>query len=452
MRVIEEKKPLRPMSPIRIICGSFALIILTGTLLLMLPMASKDGQSLPFITSLFTATSCTCVTGLTLVDPWVQFTFFGQLVMTILIQVGGIGLVTITTFFFLAMGKKLGFRNMVLAQENASTNSIKGIRELIFLIMKTTAIIEGAGALLLAIRFVPKFGASGIWTSIFTSISAYCNAGFDILGREHPFGSLMYYNDDPIVMYTVMALIVLGGIGFIVIQDLLKHRPHQPLTLHTRVVLIMTATLIFGGALAFFLLENNGVMAGWPVGDKITASFFQSITPRTAGFVSVDMVNLTGFSKLLLVALMFIGAAPGSTGGGIKVTTFAILFMTVLAVIRGREDTVILRKKVDKKTVYRSLAITALGLLVMITTTLIIELTSKDVPIINALVEAASAFGTVGLTAGTTLSLTLVGKLAVILTMFIGRVGPVSFFISLSTRPESDTASQILPEGKIMAG
>ena len=298
MKRERERRPVRPFSPARIIAASFLGVIFVGTVLLMLPVSSKNGEMLHPLTALFTATSATCVTGLTLVDPYTQFTFFGQAVLLTMIEIGGIGLLTLTNFFMFFLHKKLGLRTLRLAQENTNAWSLNNIRSLLHIIVVTTLVIESLGAILLSIRFVPKYGVHGVWVSIFTSVSAYCNAGFDILGNETPFGSLIHYNGDVIVLYTVMALIFLGGIGFMVFQDLLSWRRHRHLMLHTKAMLIMSAALIAVGFLIFFIVEyeNPKTLGPLPLFEKINAALFQSVSARTAGFASIDLSRMYDFS------------------------------------------------------------------------------------------------------------------------------------------------------------
>ena len=453
MKREREWRPVRPFSPARIIAASFLGVIFVGTVLLMLPVSSKNGEMLHPLTALFTATSATCVTGLTLVDPYTQFTFFGQAVLLTMIEIGGIGLLTLTNFFLFSLRKKLGLRTLRLAQENTNAGSFHNIRSLLHIIVATTLLIESIGAILLSIRFVPKYGAHGVWVAIFTSVSAYCNAGFDILGNETPFGSLIHYNGDVIVLYTVMALIFLGGIGFMVFQDLLSWRRHRHLMLHTKAMLIMSAALIAGGFLIFFIVEyeNPKTLGPLPLFEKINAALFQSVSARTAGFASIDLSRMYDFSKVAMIFLMVIGAGSGSCAGGIKVTTFLVLVMTVVSVIRGRDDTVVLGKRVPKRTVYKSMTIAALGFAAVVFNAAVILITLPNLSGVDGIFEAASAFGTVGMTAGVTMKFGIAAQIATILTMFIGRIGPISFALALTIRGEGG-GGEVLPEGKILVG
>lgn len=453
------RQKLRGTPPTRLIVISFFLVILAGAVVLTLPVCTRSGEATPFIDALFTATSATCVTGLVVFDTWTHWNAFGQAVVLLLIQVGGLGVVTFTTGFTLLMKRRLGLRDMLLAEENTSGDPI-GIIHLIRMILSFTFSCEIIGAMLLMLRFVPKFGLRGVWISFFTSISAYCNAGFDILGFELKDGSLTKYVGDPLVCLTVGALIVTGGLGFVVIGNLYRarirprlRREHPSrLNFHSTIVLITTGILIVVGTVLFFVCEYDNTLKGLDFGAKLNASLFQSVSARTAGFASVDIAREHDFTKIITVILMFIGASPASTGGGIKTTTFVVLVATVLSVMRGNEDTVVLRRRVDKFVVYRSLAIVSTALLLVLTTTGIILTCNAATNGVDALFEAASAFGTVGLSASVTPTLTAVSKVAVICTMYIGRVGPVSLGLALTLHRGRSAGSAVLPEGKIIVG
>lgn len=453
------KKRMKNIPPVRLIVVSFLLVILAGAVLLMLPVSSREGTATPFLDSLFTSTSAVCVTGLVLFDTWVHWNIFGQAVILILIQVGGLGLVTFTTGFMLLLRRKLGFRDIQLAVENTAGNVMHAIR-LIKIILFFTFSCETAGALLLMLRFVPQYGAHGVWISFFTAISAYCNAGFDILGFTGPGNNLTGYVGDPLVSLTVAALIVTGGVGFVVISDIFtaRIRPRmcgehpQPLKFHTQIVLRMTALLIVVGTILFFVCEYDNTLSGMSFGTQLNAALFQSVTTRTAGFNSVDIASERDITKLVMVILMFIGASPAGTGGGIKTTTFVVLAAAVLSVMRGSDEAVVLKRRLDKFTVYRSLAILSVGVLVVVITAGIILTTNAATSGVDALFEATSAFGTVGLSANVTPTLTPAARIAVILTMFIGRVGPVSLGLAFTLRKGRLASGAVLPEGKIIVG
>ncbi len=442
--------------PMRMIAISFAMVILAGTLLLMLPVSSNDGQATDFLDCLFTATSATCVTGLIVFDTYLKWSMFGKIVILVLIQIGGLGLITFTTFFNVAIGRKLGLRNMQLAQESLNSTTFFDVTHLVKAVVLISMAMEFCGAVLLCTTFVPKYGAEGIFMSIFMSVSAFCNAGFDLLGMEGEYVSLCNYNGNPVVIFTISFLIIIGGLGFLVWKDIYTYRKTKILMLHTKIVLIMTGTLIVSGMLIFLLLEwnNPATLGGLSLPEKFSAAFFQSVTLRTAGFNSVDVNSLHSLTKLGSIVLMFIGAAPGSTAGGVKVTTFAVIVMTVVSVIRGKGDTIILKRRVEKNVVYKALAVVSIALFVVCISTITIYFSNPDpaeVTGVNALFESVSAFGTVGISTGVTGVANAPSKIALILTMFIGRVGPVSLALALAMRgkPPRDV---IVPDGKILVG
>ncbi len=443
-------------TPVRMISVSFLLVVITGTLLLTLPICNRQGVWTPFTDALFTATSATCVTGLVIFDTYTYWNVLGQGVILLLIQIGGLGLVTFTTFFNITIGKKLGLRHMQIAQESVSSESLVDTTRLIKMIIILSLTFELAGALVLSTVFIPEFGAEGIFTSIFLAISAYCNAGFDILGSKGAFSSLTTYSDNPVVLYTIMGLIICGGLGFIVWKDLYNFRKTKKLMLHTKIVLLITIALIFGGALLYLFNEwhNPGTLGPMSPGDKINNALFMSVTTRTAGFNSVDIASLSEPSMLTSVFLMFIGAAPGSTGGGIKVTTLAVILMTVYSVVRGKSDTMILGRRVSQPVVYKSLAVVMIAALaVLCSTVTIVFTTGPDVEVggMDALFESVSAFATVGLSCGVTAVANVASRMLLSLTMFIGRVGPVSLALALAMIPNKNR-NQVVPEGKIMVG
>ena len=426
-------------------------MILVGTLLLMLPVSSRAGAFTPFLDCLFTATSSTCVTGLVVHDTYAYWSAFGQCVILALIQIGGLGLVTLTTFFNIAIGRKLGLRGMHLAQESVASTG-PDINQLMKVVMITALTVETAGALLLSTVFVPEFGAEGIFISVFTSVSAFCNAGFDIFGRAEPYVSLTGYVGNPIVVGTVGLLIIVGGIGFIVIHDLLQYRRTKKLLLHTRIVIISTVSLILVG-MAFTAVcewDNPFTLGGLSgTGERLGAAWFHS-----AGFNVFPLEPMHDITKILSSLLMFVGAAPGSTGGGIKCTTFAVIFMTVYCVVRGDEDTVIFRRKVEKSAVYKSLAVMILGILAVTVTAACIVATMSRTHAVNgvdALFESVSAFATVGLSAGISAVANTLSRILLIFEMYIGRLGPVTFFLALAMRPTANR-KEILPVGKIQIG
>jgi len=441
--------------PTVLIVLSFFLLICVGTLLLMLPVSARDGKSTDLIDALFTSTSASCVTGLIVEDTYQHWTLFGQIVIISLIQVGGLGIITFATFFYSLLGKKFRIRSMVLAQESISYYSFQGITKLVKNVILVTVSAELLGALLLSTRFVPEYGLKGIYMGVFHSIAAFCNAGFDLMSisGKGNFTSLLYYNNDPVVIYTIGSLIIMGGLGFVVWKDIYDYRKNKSLLLHTKLVITITPVLIFGGALIFFLLEYNNpaTLGQLDLPGKINAAMFQSITPRTAGFNSINQNAMSGLSKLTTIILMFIGAAPGSTGGGVKVTTFGIVMIAILSQLKGSDEIVIFKRRLTFPTIIKALAIIGFSALLVLIVTVVMTLIEGR-PIINILFEAVSAFGTVGLTTGMTPYLHPISKLLLIMLMFLGRVGPVTFALALTMISHKNNTDIVYPEGKVIVG
>lgn len=450
------KKAARRFSPARTLVVGFAVIIAAGTLLLCLPISSKSREFTPLFDCLFTATSASCVTGLVIYDTYLHWSLFGQIVIALLIQVGGLGFVTIITFFNVAAGKKLGYRTLKNAAGDLTESSFEGGRKIFISIIKYSFIFELCGAAVLAIVFVPKYGAYGVWMSIFMSITAFCNAGFDLMGMEGDGSSLISCQNDPTVLITISLLIIVGGLGFIVWENFLNIRSRKKLSLHTQTVLIMTAILLVGGTVFYMFTEsrNPATMKDMPFGEKLLNSFFTAVSARTAGYDSIGMSGMTEFSQLGTVLLMFIGAAPGSTGGGIKVTTLMVLIMTVVSYIRNKNDVELLRHKIDKLTIYRTLVVSVLSMfaVALCFTALYFSMPSDtEAGAVQCLFDAVSAFSTAGLTAGAAALTGAAGKWLLVATMFIGRVGPVSLIMSLvmNARERKNT---VVPDGQILIG
>lgn len=446
----------RQTKPVQIITLSFLLVIAVGTVLLMLPISSRAGTFTPFTDALFTATSATCVTGLIIYDTYTHWNIFGQCLILLMIQIGGLGLVTFTSFFNFAIGRKLGLRSIQLASESVNSSGFGDVKGLVRVIVRISLICEAVGAALLMLYFVPKYQLKGIFISIFLSISAFCNAGFDILGFEGEFTSLTNYADNPLVTGVIMLLIISGGLGFIVWHDLIEYRKTRHLMLHTKVVLITTGVLILLGTLCVLILEwsNPATLEGLNFFQKLGRSLFQSVTFRTAGFNNIDVGNMNPLTKIFTIIIMFIGAAPGSTAGGLKVTTFAVLIMTVVSVIKNKEDTVIMGRKIDKEVVYKSLSIFALAVVAVFITscTLIFGNPSHNLSGLDAVFESVSAFATVGVSVGPTAVANVFSRIVLAITMFIGRIGPVSLALALTMNSEMRAKNQVIPEGKIIVG
>lgn len=435
------------------ICSSFLLVIAVGTLLLTLPISSRTGR-LGVIDAMFTATSATCVTGLVVRDTWSQFSLFGQVIILMLIQVGGLGLVTLTSFFALAARRRMGFRDLRLLGESVSADGLSKATEVLKIVIKLAAAFEAVGIVLLLFAFVPQFGAEGVWVSVFTAISAFCNAGFDLFGRFGDYSSLVPYVNNYYVQAVIMFMIMAGGLGFMVWVELAEYRKKRRLSLHAKVVLQFSVIFWVGGAVLLALLEwsNPGTMGGLSVPGKIMAALFQSVSTRTAGMNTIDLAACSPISKLLMSVLQFIGAAPGSTGGGVKVTTFAVLILTIRSVAQGRDDCVIGGHHIESKTVYRALTIIVIGAVAAFGSAVVVYYnTAETVSVIDCIFESCSAFGTVGLSVGVTGQLNTGAKLLYMACMFMGRVGPVSLAISLTAKPD-DNKRKVLPVGHINVG
>lgn len=435
------------------ICSSFLLVIAVGTLLLTLPISSRTGR-LGVIDAMFTATSATCVTGLVVRDTWSQFSLFGQVIILMLIQVGGLGLVTLTSFFALAARRRMGFRDLRLLGESVSADGLSKATEVLKIVIKLAAAFEAVGIVLLLFAFVPQFGAEGVWVSVFTAISAFCNAGFDLFGRFGAYSSLVPYVNNYYVQAVIMFMIMAGGLGFMVWVELAEYRKKRRLSLHAKVVLQFSAIFWVGGAVLLALLEwsNPRTMGGLSVPGRIMAALFQSVSTRTAGMNTIDLAACSPISKLLMSVLQFIGAAPGSTGGGVKVTTFAVLILTIRSVAQGRDDCVIGGHHIESKTVYRALTIIVIGAVAAFGSAVVVYYnTAETVSVIDCIFESCSAFGTVGLSVGVTGQLNTGAKLLYMACMFMGRVGPVSLAISLTAKPD-DNKRKVLPVGHINVG
>ncbi|OPZ89357.1 MAG: Ktr system potassium uptake protein B [Firmicutes bacterium ADurb.Bin419] len=443
------------LEPTKIIVFSFAAVIFWGAMLLTLPISSNPGQPpVNFLTALFTATSATCVTGLIVVDTATQWSTFGRTVIILLIQIGGLGFITFATFFSVLLGRKVGIKGMVLAQESLNHFSFEGVLRLIKKVVSITFLVELVGAIIFSTRFIPYTGSvpKGIYMAVFQSISSFCNAGFDLVGG---YRSLTVFNNDPIVLLTTATLIIFGGLGFIVWKDLYEYRKTKKLLVHTKVVLVFTTILLLSGTLLFFVFEYNNpaTLGGLNTQNKLLNAYFQSVTLRTAGFNSIPVLPLNEITKVGNIILMFIGAAPGSTGGGVKVTTFGIIIAAILSQIKGSDETILFKHKVPHNTVNKSLSIIGLSLTLVVTvTTLLLAVEANKFSFIDTLYEVTSAFGTVGISSFGTPALHTVSRIAVIITMFLGRVGPLSFALALTLRNSKKNEDQIYPESKIVVG
>ncbi|MBB6732513.1 TrkH family potassium uptake protein [Cohnella zeiphila] len=436
-------------SPPRTLVLGFAAIILIGAVLLSLPAAAAPGETTGWIDALFTATSATCVTGLVTVDTGTHYSVFGQIVILLLIQIGGLGFMTMATLFAFFLKRKISLRERLILQEALNQSSIEGIIRLVRRVVYYALAIEAAGAILFTSRFLFQMPlGKAAYYGVFHAVSFFNNAGFDIMGQ---FRSLTDYASDPLVNIVTMLLIISGGLGFVVLSDLTDIRHSRRLSLHSKVVLTMTGTLILVGAVVIFAFEysNPATMKHLSLGGKILSAFMQSVSPRTAGVNTIDLAGLRQATQFFMIVLMFIGASPGSTGGGIKTTTFATLLGAVWAMIRGKEDVVMFKHRLAQERVYKALAVTLLSLTLVLIATMVLS-TTEDHFFLQILFEVTSAFGTVGLTMGLTTQLTLAGKIIIILMMFIGRLGPLTLGYALT--PKSGRELYRHAEGKIIIG
>lgn len=413
----------------QLIALGYLVLITIGTLLLSLPISSRNHASVGFISALFTATSATCVTGLVIADTYTQWSLLGQLIILLLIQIGGLGFMTIVTLFSFLLKRKIGLKERGLLRESVNTMYVGGIVRMIKKILIGTLLFEGLGVILLSIRFVPRMGlAKGIYNGIFHSVSAFCNAGFDLMGRYGKYSSLTSFSDDAVVCLTVIMLIIIGGIGFFVWEDITKNKLHfRKYQLHTKIVLSMTAILIISGTLGIYIFESGNLLSEMPLGEKITASVFAAVTPRTAGFNTVDTAALTPAAKLLTMLFMFIGGSPGSTAGGIKTVTLAVILISLWSSLRNTKWDNIFGRRLEDNALKRASAVVTVNLILTLSAAFFISTTDTALPLNDILFECLSAIGTVGLSTGVTGTLNTFSLVILTLLMYSGRVGSVSF-------------------------
>lgn len=440
--------PILRLSFTKIVFFGFALLIVAGGLLLMLPFATVEGEKTSFLGAMFTATSATCVTGLVAYDTGTHWTMFGKSVILCLIQIGGLGFVTLISLFFVMVKKDVGLRHRMLVMQSTGALEMGGILPYVKRIAKGTLLFEGVGALLLSTRFIPHFGVlKGIWFSVFHSVSAFCNAGFDLMGGYNSFVS---YKGDFVINFTLSALIIIGGIGFIVWADLKKNKLcFKKYHLHTKMVLVTSIALVFVGAIIFYLLENNNSLSGLTVSEKICASLFQSVTMRTAGFNTVDLASLSDGGSLFCVLLMFVGGSPGSTAGGIKTTTILILILAAITSARRKKDIFIFNRKIDKNDILTATAISTLYIMIAFFAAIVIS-ALDSFSLKEVLFEVVSAENTVGVTMGITRDFCVVSKLILMFLMFIGRIGGLT--LALLFLEEAGAADISRPTEKILVG
>lgn len=447
------KKSQSAISPAKVLTFGFIVIILIGTFLLSLGPASADGENLSLVNAFFMATSAICVTGLVVVDPGTQFTLFGEVTLIVLTQIGGLGFMTMGTLIALAFNRRISLRDRLVLQEAMKHNSLEGLVSLIRQVALYSLVIESVGALLLAARWsfdMPLQDA--IYYGIFHSISIFNNAGFDLFGSIHgPFSGFSAYVSDPFVNIVVIVLIILGGIGFIVMADLLSYRTTRRLTLHSKVVLTVSAILIVAGSFLIFIMEvfKSPAFQELSLIDQIFASVFHSVSARSGGVSTLSVSEMQQSTQFLLILLMFIGAAPGSTGGGIKVTMFAILIGAMYTMLRGKEDIVFFRKRLSKESILRAITQTWLALFLVIFTAMILS-ALEDRAFLALLFETTSAFATSGLSLDVTTQLTEISKVVLSLVMFLGRIGPLTLAYALA--PKSRKELFRYPEGDFIIG
>ena len=419
----------------QIIAIGFLILIGLGTLLLSLPVATADGVRAPLLTTLFTAVSASCVTGLVLQDTATYWSAFGKTVIIVLIQIGGLGVMTISTLFFLLLRRRVGLRQREVLTESINTTAVGDIMRLIRMILIGTAVMELGGAAVLAIRFIPRFGpARGAAYALFHAISAFCNAGFDLMGVLEPYSSFTAFSGDWLVNLTLIVLIVVGGLGFIVWDDLLHHGVHiRRYRFQTRLVLVSTAVLLLGGALLLWLMERGHTAAGLPAGEQLLTSLFGSVTARTAGFNTVDTGAMSDGGKLVTMLLMFVGGSPGSTAGGVKTTTIAVILVMAAGAVSHRDSPVLLGRRIPDGVLHKAVSVVVINLGFALVGTLIL-CGGQGLPLTDVLFECFSAIGTVGMTTGITRDLNTLSALTIAVLMYAGRVGSVSFAMALVER------------------
>lgn len=456
---MEKGKPLmhKTIRPERVLALGFLGMILVGSVVLALPAASSSGESMGLFNSLFTATSAVCVTGLVAVNTGTALTRFGQAVLLVLIQLGGLGFMIFATLIMQALGRRISLKGQVLIRESLNVSTLSGLLRLSRWYGLMALGLEGAGTALLAIRMIPRYGPGlGLWYAVFHSVSAFCNAGFDLMGG---FGSLTSFATDPLVLLTIAGEIILGGLGFSVLLEVWqqKGRGLARLSLHTKVVLTVSLLLLAGGTLFYALVEWNNpqTLASGDAspGVKLLNAFFQSVTMRTAGFSTVALSELRDSSKLMSVILMFIGASPASTGGGVKTTTISVLVLIVLSVVRGEDNVNIFGKRLPHGMMRRALSILFIDLCMLLAGTMVLTLAEGDgYPLIDLLMEAASALATVGLSSIGTPQLTLISRATLCCMMYFGRVGPLTMAFALASRQERVRDRLRYPEEDMMLG
>lgn len=448
-------------STTQLVAMGFLGVILVGAGFLTLPISAADGEATEFIDALFTATTSVCVTGLVTVSTAAHWSLFGKIVILILIQLGGLGVVACVTMFLLITNRKITLNERVIIRESYGLDTMEGMVKLIKRIVRGTLFVEVLGAILYSIHFIPEFGVlPGIWRAVFNAVSSFCNAGMDILGET----SLAEYRGNVLINFTTMGLIILGGIGFPVWWDVIhvlrevrrrkirKKYIFDSLTLHSKLAIVTSFILILGGCISIYILEYNNplTMKDLSIGDKWLASLFQSVTTRTAGFFTISQEKFTNASAMVSMVLMFIGGSPAGTAGGMKTTTIAMILLTTMSFAKGRSDTEVFRRKIASDNVRLGLVVVTLGFIILFTAIILLSAT-ENAPLVDVAYEATSALGTVGLSRNFTPLLSTLGKLIIIIVMYLGRIGPITLVVALSNKGSRNVRIDF-PEKKIMIG
>lgn len=446
-----DKIKQQELNPAQILVLGFAAIIIIGGILLATPFVTQTGEATGLLKGLFTSTSAVCVTGLVVVDTGTHWNMAGQIIILILIQIGGLGIMTMATSVALIVGRKITLKSRLIMQEALNQFTIQGVVRLTKYIIFTTFIIEGIGAFFLTMNFLQEFELKkAIFYGIFHSVSAFCNAGFDIIGNGR---SLTPYYNMQAFNLIIMSLIILGGLGFTVIIELLRTRSYKKLSLHSKLVVVMTVSLLLIGFVFFFLMEfnNPNTLGDMNLKDKVTAAMFQSVTTRTAGFNTIQLDQMYDSSKLMTVLLMFIGGSPGSTAGGMKTTTVALVILLIVSVVKNRDDVEFSKRRISKDNVNRALTVVGIGMSLGFVVPLLLSITEKGADFLTLLFEAISALGTVGLSLGYTSQLSNLGQIIIIFTMFAGRVGALTIVFALAAKSENKALIRY-PESKVSVG
>lgn len=451
---MEELKKKRNMSPFKILAIGFLTVILTGAILLTLPISTQSGEVTNFLDSIFTATSAVCVTGLVVQDTGTYWSTFGQGVILTLIEIGGLGFMAMSTFFAMLLGKRISLRERLVMQEAYNTFSLQGIINHVRYMLLFTVSVQLFAALILMTQFIPVYGVgTGIYYGIFHAISAFNNAGFDLLGG---FTSITVFNENKIILITLAIVINIGGLGYLVLREIISgvraKRKLKNFSLHAKVVLTISGILLTVGTIAMLIFEwnNPATIEHMTFGNKLTNAFFSAVTPRTAGFNSISNSDMSPAGKLLTMGYMFVGGSPGSTAGGVKTTTLGIVIFTLISVLKGRQDAEVYKRRISQSVVFKAMAIFMLGITIVIIGVMILSITEIGASFETILYEVISAFGTVGLSQGLTPTLSSVGKVTIAIIMYLGRVGPLTVMLALAGKQEK--INYKYPEGKILIG